>query len=72
MHKRFVRVKEGPDIMRWGYTDRGSFSIKEAYNIRLGHQREADGIWRKIWTSNLWPKVALFVWLLVRGRILTS
>ena len=37
MHKCFVRVKEGLDIVRWGYTDRGSFSIKEAYNISLGH-----------------------------------
>ena len=72
MLKHFVRVKEGPNILRWGYTDRGSFSIKEAYNIRLGNQVEDDGTWKKIWTSNLWPKVALFVWLVVRGRILTS
>ena len=32
---------------------------------------EMDDIWKKIWDVNLWPKVALFVWLAVRGRILT-
>ena len=72
MIKCFVKVKEGLDILRWGYTNWGSFSIKEAYNIRLGNHEKDDGIWKKIWTLNLWPKVALFVWLVVKGRILTS
>ena len=72
MLKRFIRVKEGPDILKWVYMDRGSFSIKEAYDIRLGNQMEADETWKNIWTSNQWPKVVLFVWLVVRGRILTS
>ena len=30
---RFIRLKEGPDILRCGYTDRGMLSIKEAYKI---------------------------------------
>ena len=72
MLKRFVKIKEGPDILRWGYIDRGSFIITEAYNIKLGNHVEDDEIWKKIWTANLWPKVALFVWLVVKGRILTS
>ena len=31
----FIKLKEGLDVLRWGYTDRGMFSIKEAYNIRI-------------------------------------
>ena len=28
--------------------DRGSFNIKESYNIILGNHVEDDGIWKKI------------------------
>ena len=44
MIQHFVKVKKGPDILRWGYTNRGSVSIKEYYNIRLGNHEEDDGI----------------------------
>ena len=53
MLKGFIKIKEGLDILRWGYTDRGSFSIKESYNIRLGNHVEDDRIWKMIWVSNL-------------------
>ena len=72
MIQHFVKVKKGPEILRWGYTNRGSISIEKAYNIRLGNHEEDDGIWKKKWTVNLWPKVSLFVWLVFRGRILTN
>ena len=52
IHQRFIRVREGPDILRWGYKEKGSFSIKEAYNLKIGQQRDEEGIWKKIWTSN--------------------
>ena len=29
----FIEIKEGLDILRWGYTNKGTFNIKEAYNI---------------------------------------
>ena len=50
---------------------KGSFSVKEAYSIRILRNVVNDDIWKKTWTANLWPKVALFVWLVVRKRILT-
>ena len=31
MNKHFIKVQEGPNVLRWGYTSRGSFNIKEAY-----------------------------------------
>ena len=45
---RFVRVREGPDILRWGYKEKGIFSIKESYNLKIGLQGGEEGIWRKI------------------------
>ena len=71
LNKRFIKAQEGPDILRWGYSTRGSFSVKEAYSIRISRNAVSDDIWKKNWTVNLWPKVALFVWLVARGRILT-
>ena len=56
MIQHFVKVKKGPDILRWGYTNRGFVSIKEAYNIRLGNHEEDDRIWNKKWTMNILPK----------------
>ena len=56
----FIRLKEGPNVLRWGYTDRGMFSIKEAYNIQIENRVGEEEIWKKIWTLNLWPKVGLF------------
>ena len=47
------------------------FSIKKAYKIKIRGQIEEDEIWDKVWTSNPWPKVAIFCWLVVRGRIIT-
>ena len=72
LSKRFINIQEGPDVLRWVYTTRGSFNIKEAYNIRITVRATVDDIWKKIWVVNLWPKVSLFVWLDVWGRILTS
>ena len=72
MRNRCIRAQEGSDILRWGYSTKGSFSFKEAYSIRISGSEEKDDTWRKIWEVNLWPKVALFVWLVVRKRILTG
>ena len=69
---RFIRVKEGPNILRWRCKEKGIFSIKEAYNIKIDLHEDDEGIWRKVWTVNHWPKVSLFIWLVIKGRILTS
>ena len=72
IRKRCLKSQEGPHILWWGYSLKGSFSVKEAYSIRMTRIEEKEDIWRKIWEVNLWPKVAFFVWLVVRKRILTG
>jgi hypothetical protein len=29
-----IHIKHGPDILRWGYSSRGVFSIKESYGLK--------------------------------------
>ena len=72
MHKRSIRPTEGPDVFRWGYLEKGMFNIKEVYNIRIGNSAEDRETWKKLWTLNLWPKVATFAWLSIKGCILTT
>ena len=72
MRGRSIRPTEGHDVLRWGYLDEGVFNIKEAYNMQIRNDVEVGELWKKIWMLNLWPKVATFAWLTVKGRILTS
>ena len=65
-----ILTKNGDDTLRWGYSQKENFSIKEAYNIKIRGQQEEDEIWKKVWNSNPWPKVATLCWLVVRRRIL--
>jgi len=60
------------DKIWWGKKLVGFFSIKESYALATGHaQIIEENIWIKIWNSNLWLKVAIFLWLTAHGRILT-
>jgi ribonuclease HI len=70
--RRKIPIKEGPDILRWGHSASGNFSVKEAYYLQGNyHNQERDTIWRKIWNKALWPKVSTFLWLIIHNRILT-
>lgn len=54
-----------------GYTPRGNFTTKEAYNLLIGYQDGKDPMWGKIWTPVICPKISKFLWLLCHKRILT-
>jgi hypothetical protein len=60
------------DILRWGYTPHGSFTLKEGYTLQEKfHNLKKDSIWTTIWKSKLWPKISTFLWLLLQNNILT-
>jgi hypothetical protein len=72
MEARKICIHDAPDILRWGHTTKGVFSIKEAYTLKaIHHWLNKEEIWNKIWKANLWPKVNTFLWLLVQNKILT-
>jgi hypothetical protein len=69
---RKISTRVGPNILRWGHSTTGNFSVKEAYYLQGNYQDQAkESIWGKIWNSTLWPKVSIFLWLTVQNRILT-
>lgn len=45
---RKIRFSSKKDILRWGYTPRGIFTIKGAYNLLISNQDSKDPIWEKI------------------------
>jgi hypothetical protein len=70
--RRKILCRDGPDILRWGYTTTVTFTIKEAYSLHAHHQNpRKEPIWNKVWHSALWPKISTFLWLLVHNRALT-
>jgi hypothetical protein len=70
--RRKILTREGPDILRWGYSTAGIFNIKEAYLLQGQHQEQRkEHIWSKVWNPALWPKVSTFLWLVVHNRALT-
>ena len=72
LNKRKIRTHMGPDKIRWGYRMEGNFSIQEAYHLaRELPQPDLDPVWTKLWDRPQWPKISLFLWLVVRGKILT-
>eukprot|EP00253_Pinus_taeda_P021563 PITA_21563 len=71
LQKRMLRYNEGEDLLRWGYTPRGSFTTKEAYRIQNQDEKPPDPIWGWIWTPGIWPKVSTFLWLTEHRKILT-
>jgi hypothetical protein len=67
-----IHISEEMDILRWGYTPSGTFTIKESYHLQENfHKQPKEHIWHIIWKTKLWPKVSTFLWLLVQNHILT-
>ena len=72
MESRKIKNRGGPDILRWGKETKGTFTIKEAYNIKIKQaQAEEEQNWRKLWKNKWWSKIQMFAWLVGRKRIIT-
>eukprot|EP00253_Pinus_taeda_P007421 PITA_07421 len=69
---RKIKSRSGEDILRWGRSMKGMYTVKEAYYLTTKQNREEGDIdWRKIWEGKWWPKITIFVWVVSKGRILT-
>eukprot|EP00253_Pinus_taeda_P015536 PITA_15536 len=70
-HRR-IRHSNQQDKLRRGHTHKGTFTTKEAHQLRfLDTQADKDQIWARVWLPRLWPKISTFLWLLSKKRILT-
>jgi hypothetical protein len=69
---RRIRTSNDPDILRWGHSPHGNFTLKEGYTLQEGFQSlPKDPIWTTVWKSKFWPKISMFLWLLLQNKILT-
>jgi len=71
LQKYQVRYFEDKDILCWGYLPKGTFTTVEAHKIISLNTSLLDPIWGRIWSTNNWPKVSLFLWLVGHWKILT-
>eukprot|EP00253_Pinus_taeda_P025537 PITA_25537 len=69
---RRIKTRPGKDILRWGRSMKGTFTVKEACYLSTSRERENETMeWRRIWEGKWWPKITIFAWLVSKGRILT-
>jgi hypothetical protein len=72
MAKRKIPKIEGDDILRWGHRPQGTFSTQEAYLVKtITDPIPNTTAWQKLWNLKHWPKVTLFLWLVLHSSILT-
>jgi hypothetical protein len=62
MTERKIPKIAGEDILRWGYRPQGTFSTREAYQLKA-HLDPLPNMkaWRKLWSLKHWPKITLFL-----------
>jgi hypothetical protein len=47
--QRKIHINEKPNILRWGHSPIGKFSVKESYNLQENyHMQPKENIWDKI------------------------
>ena len=70
--KRKIPKIAGEDILQWGYRPQGTFSTREAYQLKSHLDPLPDTkVWHKLWSLKHWPKITLFLWLVTHSSILT-
>lgn len=40
LESRKIKARQGPDILRWGKSTRGTYTVKEAYYLATHQERE--------------------------------
>ena len=61
MESRRIKIRTSLDIIWWGSSAKGTFTVKEAYYLTTHQvQEEEEPGWKQIWKNKWWPKVTLF------------
>ena len=63
LQSKKIAKQDIPDILRWGYSIKGTFNIKEVYCLKMeDNQNYYNSLWKKIWTCQLWLKISYLLW----------
>lgn len=61
-----------PDILSWGYTKNGLFSVRTAYMLGMSIPLQPrNACWDLVWRSDIPPKIRHFLWKMVAGILPT-
>ncbi|KAL8166813.1 hypothetical protein V2J09_008312 [Rumex salicifolius] len=63
------------DDLRWGLSSDGNFSVKSAYDLITGGNGDTEvdsDIYRAIWKLHVPERVRCFIWLALRGAVMTN
>lgn len=71
LNSRKIKSRTGKDILQWENNAKGTFTVKESYNLidtqgLIGDDQE----WMVIWKNHWWPKISIFTWLTAKNKIL--
>ena len=65
----FAMTSRGRDKLAWADSPQGSFSLKNAYRIAMGHKENADFSVGWIWKENTLPRIKTFLWMCAHNSI---
>ena len=66
-----ISLSGSTDKIIWSGTSSGHFSVKSAYTILCDVSGQNE-FWGKIWSLNIPPKLKIFLWTFVSGKLLTN
>jgi hypothetical protein len=52
----------------------GPYSVRQGYNLKIAEevQSQRSAICKSVWGEDCLPKIKIFCWILVHGKILTA
>jgi len=63
--------REDQDDFVWD-PNGGEYMVKSMYNLLQEHQNQQDwSLWKATWKTECLPKIKVFIWTLLKGKILT-
>ncbi|KAK9912978.1 hypothetical protein M0R45_036807 [Rubus argutus] len=65
-------IRSGNDKAIWNLSTNGEFTVKSAYQSLFTNVADHSWPWNFIWHLQIPPKVKVFLWTLVHGRLLTN
>lgn len=56
----------------WQLTSNGIFSVRSAYQLAVSCENDPHVAWKRLWSLHVPPKLKVFAWTVVHGRLLTN
>jgi hypothetical protein len=69
---RKIQISQVNDKLGWGYSPRGTFTIKESYHLLSSPiLYPPNPSWAKLWSLKTSPNISIFLWQVLHRCILT-